>query len=70
MQNLVTKITKTERLKHYREVDSIHNYKKLSLWSMVVDEALNTLESGGFEVQGYADDISILIREKFENSVG
>ncbi|KAI5754342.1 hypothetical protein M8J77_007902 [Diaphorina citri] len=39
------------------------------LWSMVVDELLNLLTSNGYEVIGYADDIVIIIRGKYEEVI-
>lgn len=39
------------------------------LWSIVVDELLCLLGENGFDVQGYADDIVILIRGRFEDTI-
>ena len=39
------------------------------LWSLVVDDLLVMLEGDGFKVQGYADDVAILIGGKFEETV-
>ena len=36
------------------------------LWSLVVDDLLERLTSNGIRCQGYADDIVILARGKFE----
>ena len=35
------------------------------LWSLVIDSLLVELDSKGFEVVGYADDIGTLVRGKF-----
>lgn len=35
------------------------------LWALVVDELLDLLTKAGFEVQGYADDLVIVIRGKY-----
>lgn len=39
------------------------------LWSLVVDELLRNLIDQGFEVIGYADDVAILVRGKFDNTI-
>lgn len=39
------------------------------MWSLVVDDLLRSLEAKGFEVVGFADDIVILVRGKFDNVV-
>lgn len=39
------------------------------LWSLVVDELLDNLERRGFEVVGYADDVVIIVRGKFEDVI-
>ena len=39
------------------------------LWSLVVDDLLCSLEDKGFEVVGFADDIVIVVRGKFDNIV-
>jgi ribonuclease HI len=39
------------------------------LWSLVVDDLLNLLESEGFEVIGYADDIVLMVRGKVESTI-
>lgn len=39
------------------------------LWSLVVDALLKRLEELGFEVVGYADDVSILVRGKYESTI-
>lgn len=39
------------------------------LWSLVVDELLDSLERRGFEVVGYADDVVIIVRGKFEDVI-
>lgn len=39
------------------------------LWSLVVDDLLRSLEAKGFEVVGFADDIVIVVRGKFDNIV-
>ncbi|KAL1448474.1 hypothetical protein WDU94_005530 [Cyamophila willieti] len=39
------------------------------LWSMVVDNLLNLLTTSGYEVIGYADDVVILIRGKYEEVI-
>ena len=39
------------------------------MWSLVVDDLLKSLEAKGFEVVGFADDIVILVRGKFDNIV-
>lgn len=39
------------------------------LWSLVVDELLDSLERRGFEVVGYADDVVIIVRGKFESVI-
>jgi ribonuclease HI len=39
------------------------------MWSLVVDEHLKSLEAKGFEVVGFADDIVILVRGRFDNVV-
>ncbi len=39
------------------------------LWSLVVDELLELLTNNGIRCQGYADDIVIVARGKFENTL-
>lgn len=39
------------------------------LWSLVVDELLSHLEAQGFEIIGFADDIVIIIRGKYEHVI-
>ncbi len=39
------------------------------LWSLVVDELLELLTNNGIRCQGYADDIVIMARGKFENTL-
>lgn len=39
------------------------------LWSILVDDLLVSMNSAGYEVQGYADDIVIIVRGKFEGTV-
>lgn len=39
------------------------------LWSLVVDELLKRLAELGFEVIGYADDVTIIVRGKYENTI-
>lgn len=39
------------------------------LWSLVVDELLKKLAELGFEVIGYADDVAIVVRGKYENTI-
>lgn len=39
------------------------------LWSLVVDELLTSLESQGFEVIGFADDIVIIVRGKYDSVI-
>lgn len=39
------------------------------LWSLVVDDLLTKLESQGFEVIGFADDIVIIIRGKYDDII-
>ena len=39
------------------------------IWSLVVDDLLVSLSNKGIEVQGYADDIVINAREKFEETL-
>lgn len=39
------------------------------LWSLVVDTLLNTLGENGFEVIGFADDVVIICRGKFDNII-
>jgi hypothetical protein len=34
---------------------------------MVIDDLLDTLTQAGYEVQGYADDLVIIVRGKFDN---
>jgi hypothetical protein len=37
------------------------------LWSLVIDDLLTTLTLSGYEVQGYADDLVIIVRGKYES---
>lgn len=39
------------------------------LWSFVVDDLLKKLTDQGFEVIGYADDVAIVIRGKYEYTI-
>lgn len=39
------------------------------LWSIVVDELLVILDNAGIDSQGYADDIAIIVRGKFNNTI-
>jgi hypothetical protein len=39
------------------------------LWSLFVDELIGRLDGNGYYTLGYADDIAILIRRKFPNTV-
>lgn len=39
------------------------------LWSLVVDDLLNSLVAMGFEVIGYADDIVIVVRGKHDETL-
>ena len=39
------------------------------LWSLVVDQLLRNLTELGFEVVGFADDVVILVRGKFDSTV-
>lgn len=39
------------------------------LWSLVVDDLLNKLTDDGFEVIGFADDLVILVRGKFDLTI-
>lgn len=39
------------------------------LWSLVVDELLTNLESQGFEIIGFADDIVIIVRGKYDSVI-
>ena len=39
------------------------------LWSLVVDELLQKLTEQGFEVVGFADDVVILVRGKFDSTI-
>jgi hypothetical protein len=39
------------------------------LWSLVVDDLLWELNSNGYYIVGYADDIAILIKGKFPYTV-
>lgn len=39
------------------------------LWSLVVDDILNKLTEQGFEVIGFADDVAIIVRGKFEHTI-
>ena len=39
------------------------------LWSLVVDELLTQLESQGYEVIGFADDIVVIVRGKYEHVI-
>ena len=39
------------------------------LWSLVVDDLLNSLEEKGFEVVGFADDVVIIVRGKYDSVV-
>jgi hypothetical protein len=41
----------------------------LLLWSLVVDELVGELSGNGYYTLGYADDIAILIRRTFLNTV-
>lgn len=40
-----------------------------TLWNLVIDELLNRLNREGFSVIGYADDITIICRGKFLNTL-
>jgi hypothetical protein len=39
------------------------------LWTIVVDSLLYRLSNAGFEVQGYADDLAIVVRGKFDSTI-
>ena len=39
------------------------------MWSMVVDELLDVLTNTGIQVQGYADDIVLICRGKYEDTL-
>lgn len=39
------------------------------MWSLVVDDLLRSLEEKGFEVVGFADDIVVIVRGKFDNII-
>lgn len=39
------------------------------LWSLVVDELLTHLQSSGFEVVGFADDVVIIVRGKYDHII-
>ncbi len=39
------------------------------LWKIVVDSLLYNLSNAGFEVQGYADDLAIMVRGKFDSTI-
>ena len=39
------------------------------LWSLVVDDLLQNLSKQGFEVVGFADDVVILVRGKFDSTI-
>ena len=39
------------------------------VWSLVIDSLLVELDREGFEVVGYADDIAILVRGKFDSVI-
>jgi hypothetical protein len=39
------------------------------LWSLVVDELIGGLNGNDYYSMGYADDIAVLIRRKFPNTV-
>lgn len=39
------------------------------LWSLVVDDLLGKLKNKGFEIIGFADDIVIIVRGKYDNIV-
>ncbi|XP_062716992.1 retrovirus-related Pol polyprotein from type-1 retrotransposable element R1 isoform X2 [Aedes albopictus] len=39
------------------------------LWSLIVDDLLTKLQHQGFEVVGFADDIVVIVRGKFDNTV-
>ena len=39
------------------------------IWSLVVDELLHKLSNKGIEIQGYADDIVIIAKGKFEETL-
>ncbi|XP_062710910.1 uncharacterized protein LOC134288974 [Aedes albopictus] len=39
------------------------------LWSLVVDDLLRSLKEKGFEVVGFADDIVIIVRGKYDETV-
>lgn len=40
------------------------------LWSLVVDSLISELNGKGFFAQGYSDDLTIMIRGKFESTLG
>ncbi len=39
------------------------------LWTIVVDSLFYKLSDAGFEVQGYADDLDIVVRGKFDSII-
>ena len=39
------------------------------LWLLVIGELIQTLHDLGYEVQGFADDLVIMVRGKFETTI-
>ena len=39
------------------------------LWILVIDELLEILDDLGYEVQGFADDLIVIVRGKFESTI-